>query len=169
MVGQIDAFQVYWSPEGDQLAYTRFISESLDMNELYLADPDGADPQLYATMTQGEFISWSPQGDRFLYQDNFQVLPDEPDRPAQRLTNSVSMVGPRWVSDTKVMAFHDTGDGWLLTLRDVTGDCSGLAAAAAGSNVGCRKLNVIELWPVALPRRWQCHRHFCFEDIGPDA
>ncbi len=125
-IGQIDAFQVYWSPRGDRLAYTRFISESLAMNELYLADKDGANPQLYATMAQGEFISWSPQGDRFLYQDNFQVFIGEPGQAPQRLTNSVSMVGPRWVSDTQVMAFHDTGEGWLLTLQDVTGDAASL-------------------------------------------
>jgi Tol biopolymer transport system component len=123
---QVDAFQVYWSPAGGRMAYTRFISESLATNELYLADEDGANPQLYATMTQGEFISWSPQGDRFLYQDNFQVFVGEPGKAPQRLTNSVSMVGPRWVSDTQVMALHDTGEGWLLTLRDVTGDAVAL-------------------------------------------
>lgn len=125
-IGKIDAFQVYWSPRGDLLAYTRFISESLTMNELYLAEEDGANPQLYATMTQGEFISWSPPGDRFLYQDNFQVFAGEPGRAARRLTNSVSMVGPRWVSDDQVMAFQDTGEGWLLTLRDVNGNAATL-------------------------------------------
>ncbi len=122
LAGKVDAFQVYWSPLGDQLAYTRFISESLTMNELYLADEDGTDAQLYATMAQGEFISWSPQGDRFLYQDNFQMFVGEPGQTPQRLTNSVSMVGPRWVSDTEMMAFHDTGKGWLLTLRNIAGD-----------------------------------------------
>jgi len=126
MAGNVDAFQVYWSPGGDQLAYTRFISESLTMNELYLADEDGTDAQLYATMAQGEFISWSPQGDRFLYQDNFQVFIGAPGQAPQRLTNSVSMVGPRWVSDTEMMAFHDTGEGWLLTLRNIDGDAATL-------------------------------------------
>lgn len=127
-IGKIDAFQVNWSPKGDQLAYTRFISESLAMNELYLADEDGANPQLYTTMAQGEFISWSPAGDRFLYQDNFQVFVGEPGQTPQRLTNSVSLVGPRWVSDTQLMGFHDTGEGWLLTLRDVSGDAVSLIA-----------------------------------------
>lgn len=120
-VGQIDAFQAYWSPGGDLLAYTRFISESLATSELYLAESDGASPQLYATMSQGEFISWSPEGERFLYQDAFEMYVGQPDEAPQRLTNSVSMVGPRWVSDSQVMALHDTGDGWLLTLRDVDG------------------------------------------------
>lgn len=126
VAGEVDAFQVYWSPTGDRLAYTRFISESLTMNELYLAGEDGTAAQLYTTMTQGEFISWSPQGDRFLYQDNFQVFVGEPDQAPQRLTNSVSMVGPRWVSDNELMAFHDTGEGWLLTLRNINGDAVSL-------------------------------------------
>lgn len=126
VAGEVDAFQVYWSPTGDRLAYTRFISESLTMNELYLAGEDGTAAQLYTTMTQGEFISWSPQGDRFLYQDNFQVFVGEPDQAPQRLTNSVSMVGPRWVSDNELMAFHDTGEGWLLTLRNIDGDAATL-------------------------------------------
>ena len=134
------AFQVYWSPSGDRLAYTRFISESLAMNELYLADEDGANPQLYATMAQGEFIGWSPKGDRFLFQDNFQVFVGEPGQTPQRLTNSVSMVGPRWVSDTQVMALHDTGEGWLLTLRDVNGDAVSLLPLPR-SDVGRRTLN----------------------------
>ena len=121
VAGKVDAFQVYWSPRGDQLAYTRFISETLAVNELYLAGEDGTDAQLYATMAQGEFISWSPQGDRFLYQDDFQIFVGEPGQAPQRLANGVSMVGPRWVSDTDLMALHDTGEGWLLTLRNVNG------------------------------------------------
>ncbi len=122
VAGTVDAFQVYWSPLGDRLAYTRFISESSTMNELHLAEKDGTNAQLYTTMAQGEFISWSPQGDRFLYQDNFQVFVGEPGEEPRRLTNSVSMVGPRWISDTEMMAFHDTGKGWLLTLRDIVGE-----------------------------------------------
>jgi len=126
VAGKVDAFQVYWSPGGGQLAYTRFISESLTMNELYLADEDGTNAQRYATMAQGEFISWSPQGDRFIYQDNFQIFVGEPGQAPRRLTNGVSMVGPRWVSDTELMAFHDTGQGWLLTLRSIDGDAATL-------------------------------------------
>ncbi len=129
-VGQIDAFQAYWSPDGSLLAYTRFISESLATNELYLAAVDGASPQLYATMSQGEFISWSPEGERFLYQDSFEIYVGQPEETPQRLTNSVSMVGPRWVSDSQVMALHDTGDAWLLTLRDVDGEATTLLPVA---------------------------------------
>lgn len=129
-VGQIDAFQAYWSPDGSLLAYTRFISESLATNELYLAASDGAGPQLYTTMSQGEFISWSPEGERFLYQDAFEMYVGQPDETPQRLTNSVSMVSPRWVSDSQVMALHDTGDAWLLTLRDVDGEAVSLLPVA---------------------------------------
>jgi hypothetical protein len=77
-------------------------------------------------MTDGQFISWSPSGKRFLYQDNYQVFLGEQGKEPVRLANGVSMVGPRWISDEQIMSFHDTGDGWLLTLRDVNGDAAGL-------------------------------------------
>ncbi len=125
-IADVDAFMVYWSPGGDQMAYTRFISESMATNELYLAAADGSNPELYATMTDGQFISWSPSGKRFLYQDNYQVFLGEQGKEPVRLANGVSMVGPRWISDEQIMSFHDTGDGWLLTLRDVNGDAAGL-------------------------------------------
>jgi Tol biopolymer transport system component len=125
-VNDIDAYQVYWSPDGERLAYTRYISDTLAVNELYIADADGSNPQFYATMTDGQFISWSPTGKRFLYQDNYQVFAGAPGEPPVRLANGVSMVGPRWVSDDQIMAYHDTGDGWLLVLRNVNGDAAGL-------------------------------------------
>ena len=125
-VNEIDAFMVHWSPDGERMAYTRFISETLELNELYLANADGTNPELYVTMTQGEFIGWSPSGKRFLYQDNYQIYAGAAGEAPRRLANGVSMVGPRWVSDDQVMALHDTGDSWLLTLRSAGGDAVGV-------------------------------------------
>jgi hypothetical protein len=125
-VSDIDAYMVHWSPAAEQMAYTRYISETMAMNELYLANADGSNPELYATMTDGQFISWSPSGTRFLYQDNYQIFAGEQGKPPVRMANGVSMVGPRWISDEKIMAYHDTSDSWLLTLRDVNGEAVGL-------------------------------------------
>ena len=125
-VSDVDAFMVFWSPAADQMAYTRFVSETMSTNELYLANADGANPGLYATMTDGQFINWSPSGARFLYQDNYQVFVGEQGKPPVRMANGVSMVGPRWISDAKIMAYHDAGNSWLLTLRDVNGEAAGL-------------------------------------------
>jgi hypothetical protein len=125
-LADVDAYLMYWSPDAGELAYTRFVSETMASSELYLANADGSEPELYATTTDGQFMSWSPSGERFLYQDNYQVFVGERGKEPVRMANGVSMVGPRWVSDEKVAAFHDTGDGWLLTLRDVNGDAVSL-------------------------------------------
>lgn len=125
-LGEIDAAQVNWSPTGAAMAYTRYIDNTLTTNELYVANADGSQAQLYAPMTQGEFISWSPQGTRFLYQDNFQVFAGAAGELPTRLANATSMMTSRWVSDTQILAAHDTGSGWMLTLRDVGGDAASL-------------------------------------------
>ncbi len=125
-VAEIDAVQVNWSPTAATMVYTRYTDETLATNELYVANVDGSQPQLYATTTQGEFIGWSPKGSRFLYQDNFQVFVGAAGQVAKRLANFTSMVSPRWISETQIVSLHDTGNGWLLTLRDVNGDETGL-------------------------------------------
>ncbi len=125
-LGEIDAAQVNWSPTGAAMAYTRYTDDTLATNELYLANADGSQAQLYTPMNQGEFISWSPKGTRFIYQDNFQVFAGAQGQPPARLANATSMVSPHWVSDTQIMASHDTVDGWVLTLRDVDGGATGL-------------------------------------------
>ena len=124
--GEIDAAQVNWSPTTAVMTYTRYVDDTLAKNELYVANADGSQPQLYASMNQGEFISWSPKGDRFIYQDNFQVFAGAPGQAPRRLANATSMSTPRWVSDTQIMASHDTGDGWVLTLRDIAGNAAAL-------------------------------------------
>lgn len=125
-VGQVDATQVNWSPTANAMAYTRYTDDTMATNELYLANADGSQAQKYASMNQGEFINWSPEGDRFIYQDNFQVFEGENGEAPKKLANANSMVSPRWISDSQIMASHDTGDGWMLTLRDVNGDAASL-------------------------------------------
>jgi hypothetical protein len=124
--GDLDAAQVNWSPTTSAMTYTRYVDDTLAQNELYVANADGSQAQLYASMNQGEFIGWSPKGDRFIYQDNFQVFAGAPGQAPRRLANASSMSTPRWLSDTQILASHDTGDGWMLTLRDVNGDAAAL-------------------------------------------
>ncbi len=124
--GQVDASEVYWSPVGNAMAYTRWTDDTLATKELYLAKADGTQSELYASTNQGEFISWSPQGNEFIYQDNFQIFAGAPGREPARLANATSIVGPRWVSESQILAAHDTGTGWLLTLTDVDGKAVGL-------------------------------------------
>ena len=66
--GRVDGVQVFWSPDGSRLAYTRAgIDGALD---LFLANADGANPQLYASLGNGGFVNWAPDGAHFIYTDD---------------------------------------------------------------------------------------------------
>jgi hypothetical protein len=125
--GTIDAYQVAWSPDAARLAYLRITTDTLMDGELYLADANGANAQRYAAVKDGQFVAWSPDGAYFLYQDNYALYLGAAGAPPQRLGTSVSFVNPRWVSGTQFISLHDTGAGWLLTLRSVDGTAYGLA------------------------------------------
>ncbi len=126
VAGEVDAFQVHWSPDGSKLAYTRAVDDTGEAYELYLAGPDGAAAQLYGTLMNGMFLSWSPDSLSFLYQDGYQVYVGNASRKPQFLGNMVSVYDPRWVSNRQIVSRHDTGTGWLLTLRGVDGSAYGL-------------------------------------------
>jgi hypothetical protein len=125
-VGVIRAYQVHWSPDGAKLAYTRAVGEAGDTLELYLAAADGSAAQLYSPIRNGVFLSWSPDSTSFLYQDAYEVYVGTAGRKQQRLGNMVSVFDPRWAANRQVLSRHDTGSGWLLTLRGVDGSAFGL-------------------------------------------
>ncbi len=121
VIGRVDAYQVAWSPDGGRLAFTRITSDDMVEGELYLADGDGRSAKLYATVKNGAFLSWSPDGTHFLYQDNYQTYLGALGQAPQRLGTGVSFVNPTWVSNTQFVSQHDTGAGWVLTLRGTDG------------------------------------------------
>jgi Tol biopolymer transport system component len=125
-VGEVDATHVFWSPTASAMAYVRYLDETMAKNELYVANADGSQSQLYASMNEGAFISWSPKGTHFLYQDNFQIFVGALGQAAKKLANATSIVNARWISESTILASHDTIDGWLLVLRDIDGSATGL-------------------------------------------
>lgn len=125
--GFVDAYQVAWSPDGTRLAYLRITSDSMEDGELYLADADGSRAQRYAIIKNAAFLAWAPDSVHFLYQDNYRTYLGAAGQAPQQLGTSVSFVAPRWVSDTQFVSLHDTGAGWLLTLRGINGVAQGLA------------------------------------------
>jgi tricorn protease-like protein len=128
VVGSADAYQVAWSPDGRRLALTRAVPPSMETIELYLAAGDGSAPKLYATLSNGAFVSWSPDGNAFLYQDRYQTYVGAPGRTPQWMANGVSTAGPRWIARDQFVSLHDTGTGWWLTLRRIDGAAAGLLA-----------------------------------------
>lgn len=126
--GRADGAQVFWSPDGSQLAYTRAGDD--DTSDLFLAKADGTNPQFYAALGNGGFINWAPDGKRFLYFDgDGQTYAGAPDETPQLLGRSMSLFFPRWISARQLLALHDTGTNWLLverTLDAADGRTSGI-------------------------------------------
>jgi hypothetical protein len=142
--GRADGFQVFWSPDGSQLAYTRAGKDgALD---LFLANADGSNPHLYASLGNGGFINWSPDGTHFLYSDGAgQTYAGAPDRTPEPLGKSISLSDPRWISTRQLLALHDTGTNWLLVERTLDG------ATSDGSAVGIQPLSREVTYDVTKP------------------
>ena len=123
--GRVDGSQVFWSPDGSRLAYTRAGKDGA--LELFLANADGANPQLYASPGNGSFVNWAPDGAHFLYTDGAgQTYVGAPERTPQLLGKSSGLFDPHWISSRQLLALHDTGTNWLLVSRTLDGDAVGL-------------------------------------------
>ena len=123
--GRVDGSQAFWSPDGSRLVYTRAGKDGA--LELFLANADGANPQLYASLGSGRFINWAPDGAHFIYTDDIgQTYVGAPERTPQLLGKSISLFDPRWISAHQLLALHDTGTNWLLVTRTLDGDAVGL-------------------------------------------
>ncbi len=100
----------------------------MESRELYLADADGSNPQLYATLRFGMFINWAPDSAHFLYRSDGQVYLGAPGQSPQKLGNAVSVFDPRWVTPAQIVHLHDQGTGWMLVSRTLDGKAFSLAA-----------------------------------------
>ena len=142
--GRVDGIQVFWSPDGARLAYTRAGQDgALD---LFLANADGSNPQLHTALGNGGFVNWSPDGTHFLYFDGAgQTYVGAPEQPPQSLGRSMSLFDPRWISTRQLLALHDTGTNWLLVERTLA------SAAADGSTVGIQPLAREATYDVTKP------------------
>jgi len=126
VIGQIDAFTVYWSPDASRMAYDRVVNDNPDTRELYLANADGTNPQLYASLNYGQFVNWSPDSQHFIYQDNYDAYLGAAGQAPRRLGKAISLFDPRWISAGQILALQDTGTDWLVVSRGLDGSAVGL-------------------------------------------
>jgi hypothetical protein len=127
--GRPGAFDAFWSPDGRRLAFTRAISDALEIRELFVANADGSRPQPYATLRHGMFINWAPDAAHFLYQDAGQVYLAAAGQTPRRLGNIASVFDPRWIAADQIVHLLDqpeptsspAGAGWMLVARDLDG------------------------------------------------
>jgi hypothetical protein len=115
----LEARQLFWSPDGARLAYTRPVSDTTGPQELYIASADGAQSRLYATLMRGRFVAWAAEGGRFLYEDGGQVFVGAADAAALRL--AVNASEPRWVGAGQVVYVTQQGAARQLIYHAVGG------------------------------------------------
>ena len=127
-VRHIAAADTHWAPNGSRLVYTRAADGSPESRELYLADADGGNPQLYATLRFGMFINWAPDTAHFLYQGDGQVCLGAAGEAPVKLGNAVSVFDPRWITPAQLLHLHDQDTGWMLVSRTLDGKAFSLAA-----------------------------------------
>ncbi len=87
------------------------------MLDLYLANGDGTQPQLYELLERGLFLSWSPDGKRFLYVTEQAVHLGAPAAEPLRLGGVASVFAPRWLTANRIVYLQDTGAAWMLMRR----------------------------------------------------
>lgn len=127
--GRIEAQEAFWSPDGGRLAYTRAATGATGDRELVLAQADGADPQVFAPLRDGQFLGWSPDGKLFLYVDDYEVYVGGPARKPELVGNLISVFDPRWAAPGQIVALLDQGAEWMLVWRNLeTGEAASLAA-----------------------------------------
>jgi Tol biopolymer transport system component len=133
MAGRVEGSEVFWSPNGARLAYTRLTGETAGPKEVYLAAADNTNPQLYATIASGRFIGWSPDSARFLYEDGGQLFVGAPGGKSQRLAANAGE--PRWLGTSQIVYQAGQGDTRQWTIQAVDGKAIPLQTLPAGATV----------------------------------
>ncbi|MDQ1300253.1 MAG: eukaryotic-like serine/threonine-protein kinase, partial [Chloroflexota bacterium] len=117
--GTLEAQQIFWSPDGARLAYTRPVSDTAGPQELYVASADGTQSRLYATLTRGRFVAWAADSVHFLYEDSGQVFAGAVDQGALRLASNAGE--PRWLGANQALYVTQPGASRQLVYQVVSG------------------------------------------------
>ncbi|MGC8782628.1 MAG: TolB family protein, partial [Anaerolineae bacterium] len=118
-IGHVDGSELFWSADGDRLAFLRPAGDAAGPRDLFVARGDGADPRLYATLTRGRFLAWSPDAARFLYEDDGQLFVATVGQAAQRLAAGVEEA--RWLGPDQVLYVVRQGASRRLVYQALTG------------------------------------------------
>ena len=113
--------------------------------DLFLANADGANPQLYASLGTGGFTNWSPDGTRFIYTDTIGPMVSDPTAQGKHLSAHLDRRRSRWERARRWLtrAGSRLGNCWRCTTPGQTGCWSERTldgAAVDGSAVGIQPL-----------------------------
>ena len=130
--GQVQAPDVYWSPDGKHLLYTRPVTETFENQQLVLANADGSNAKVYLTLKFGMFAGWSPDSTHFLYQSDGNTFVGASGRQPQPLSGLMNPMAARWVAPGQLVYLLDEPDSSVLVWQPLDGPAASLSTLPAG-------------------------------------
>ena len=130
--GQVQAPDVYWSPDGKHLLYTRPVTETFENQQLVLANADGSNAKVYLTLKFGMFAGWSPDSTHFLYQSDGNTFDGASGRQPQPLSGLMNPMAARWVAPGQLVYLLDEPDSSVLVWQPLDGPAASLSTLPAG-------------------------------------
>jgi Tol biopolymer transport system component len=160
------AVSLYWSPDGEQVAYIA-LDLAIGKDVLYLADADGgAEPKQLRTFdgVGGQLLGFTPDGGSLIYfssqvaGDTLLRIPLAGDAaPVQLARGSTGMQGPRLSPDGRYLAYHTTANNkneiWVRPLGD-TGELGVPVRVGDGRGMATWRADGAELNYVGLEREF---------------
>gem|GEM_PF-1237078 len=130
--GQVQAPDVYWSPDGKHLLYTRPVTETFENQQLVLANADGSNAKVYLTLKFGMFAGWLPDSTHFLYQSDGNTFVGASGRQPQPLSGLMNPMAARWVAPGQLVYLLDEPDSSVLVWQPLDGPAASLSTLPAG-------------------------------------
>jgi Putative zinc-finger len=130
--GQVQAPDAYWSPDGKHLLYTHPVTETLENQQLVLANADGSNAQVYLTLKFGMFAGWSPDSAHFLYQSDGNTFVGASGQQPQPLSGLINAIAARWVAPGQLVYLLDEPDSSVLVWQPLDGPAASLSTLPAG-------------------------------------
>ena len=130
--GQVQAANAYWSPDGKHLLYTRPVTETVENQQLVLANPDGSGAKVYQTFKFGMFAGWAPDDTHFLYQSEGNTYVGSAGKPPVLLNGLTNPMAARWVAPNRLVYMLDEPDSSVLVWQPLGGSGAALAKLPAG-------------------------------------
>jgi Tol biopolymer transport system component len=127
-LGQIDAQEVYWSPDGTRLAFLRGQGATGETRGLYLANADGTGEEKYGADPVGMLQNWSPDGKHLIYTAGEQWYVGAQGQAPLLLGSGAGISNPQWASSQVLLYLAPQGNNQVLIARPLDGKPGSLGA-----------------------------------------